>query len=146
MPTRLAFTRTKMPYTRDRRRTRRVSAAVLTIMASMAAVCLWVEQLWRLRHLQLQGSADDADPMLRTSPPNRSESGEDDLAHEKIKEYGARQVRSEQDAVPQKEFHDNRLPQGYCAHRDIYRHIGSATNRQSLLRPRSRPVHRLLNG
>lgn len=146
MPTRLDFTRTKMPYTRDRRRTRRVSVAVLTIMASMAAVCLWVEQLWRLRHLQLQGSADDADPMLRTSPPNRSESGEDDFAHEKIKEYGARQVRSEQDAVPQKEFHDNRLPQGYCAHRDIYRHIGSATNRQSLLRPRSRPVHRLLNG
>ena len=83
MPTRLDFTRTKMPYTRDRRRTRRVSAAVLTIMASMAAVCLWVEQLWRLRHLQLQGSADDADPMLRTSPPNRSESGEDDFAHEK---------------------------------------------------------------
>ena len=105
MPTRLDFTRTKMPYTRDRRRPRRVSAAVLTIMASMAAVCLWVEQLWRLRHLQLQGSADDADPMLRTSAPNRSESGEDDFAHKKIKEYGARQVRSEQDAVPLKEFH-----------------------------------------
>ena len=98
-------------------------------MASTAAVCLWVEQLWRIRHLQLQGSADDADPMLRTSAPNRSESGEDDFAHKKIKEYGARQVRSEQDAVPLKELHDNRLPQGYCAHRDIYRHIGSATNR-----------------
>ena len=104
---------------------------MLTIMASTAAVCLWVAQLWRLRHIQLQGSADDADPMLRTSTPNRSESGEDDFAHEKIKEYGARQVRSEQDAVQLKEFHDNRLPQGYCAHRHIYRHNKkqSATNR-----------------
>lgn len=114
MPTRFDFTRTKMPYTRDRRRPRRVSAAALTTMASTAAVCLWVAQLWRLRHRQLQGSADDADPMLRTSAPNRSESGEDDFAHKKIKEYGARQVRSEQDAVPLKELHDNRLPQGYC--------------------------------
>lgn len=83
MPTRFDFTRTKMPYTRDRRRPRRVSAAVLTDMASTAAVCLWVVQLWRLRHLQLQRSADDADPMLRTSAPNRSESGVDDFAHEK---------------------------------------------------------------
>ena len=91
-------------------------------MASTAAVCLWVEQFWRIRHLQLQGSANDAGPMLRTSAPNRSESGEDDFAHKKIKEYGARQVRPEQDAVPLKELHDNRLPQGYCAHRDIYRH------------------------
>ena len=79
-------------------------------MASTAAVCLWVEQLWRIRHLQLQGSADDADPMLRTSAPNRSESGEDDFAHKIIKEYGARQVRSEQDAVPLKEFHTDRHP------------------------------------
>lgn len=81
--TRFDFTQTKMPSTRDRRRTRRVSAAVLTDMASTAAVCLWVAQLCRLRHRQLQGSADDADPILRTSPPNRSESGEDDFAHEK---------------------------------------------------------------
>ena len=100
--------------TRDRRRALRISVAVLTTKTNMAAVRLWVEQLWRIRHLQLQGSADDADPMLRTSAPNRSESGEDDFAHKKIKEYGARQVRSEQDAVPLKELHDNRLPQGYC--------------------------------
>lgn len=69
--------------TRDRRRALRISVAVLTTKTNMAAVRLWVEQLWRIRHLQLQGSADDADPMLRTSAPNRSESGEDDFAHKK---------------------------------------------------------------
>lgn len=145
--TRFDFTRTKMPSTRDRRRTRRVSAAVLTDMASTAAVCLWVAQLCRLRHRQLQGSADDADPILRTSPPPTEARAERMTSPtKKIKEYGARQVRSEQDAVPLKELHNDRLPQGNCAHRDIYRRIGSATNRQSLLRPRSRPVHKLLNG
>ena len=114
MPTRFDFTRTKMPYTRDRRRPRRVSAAALTTMASTAAVCLWVAQLWRLRHRQLQGSADDADPMLRTSTPNRSESGEDDFAHEKIKEYAVRQVRSETRCRTAERVSHDRHPKGYC--------------------------------
>ena len=69
--------------TRDRRRTLRVSVAVLTAMASMAAVCLMDSAALRLQHHKLQGYARvDARSVSGRRAPDRGASGEDDFAHE----------------------------------------------------------------
>lgn len=52
----------------------------------------------------------------------RRERIEDNFAHEKIKEYAVRQVRSETRCRTAERVSHDRHPKGYCVHRDIYRH------------------------
>ena len=121
--------------TRDRRRALRVSAAVLTNMASTAAVCLMDSAARWLRHHKLQSYADDADPPLKTflttRPPTEARAERMTSPAEKSRNTLCDRRGQKSDAVPQKEFHNDRTPQGYCDHRDIYRRIKkrSATNR-----------------
>lgn len=62
------------------------------------------------------------DSYVNTRAPDRGESGEDDFAHEKIKEYAVRQVRSETSYRTAERVSHDRHPKVYCVHRDIYRH------------------------
>lgn len=117
------------------RRVRGVSAAVLTNMASTAAVCLMDSAARWLRHHKLQSYADDADPPLKTflttRPPTEARAERMTSPAEKSRNTLCDRRGQKSDAVPQKEFHNDRTPQGYCDHRDIYRRIKkrSATNR-----------------